>query len=85
MPRPRSDITNSPAIGVRVTVEEYEIYKKLGGGPWLRAYLQDIAARRKEDAQANTAHATATERVVAVRSAGPAALSQDSKTNRLFR
>ena len=81
MPRPKSDITNSPAIGIRVTVEEYEIYKKLGGGVWLRTYLKDIAARRKEDAQANTATTTG---MVAVRSAGPTALSKSTQTNRPF-
>ena len=53
MPRVKSEITNAPVIGVRVTEEEHEVYKKLGGGRWLRAYLTDIVERRKEDAKAD--------------------------------
>ena len=55
MPRAKSEITGGPIIGLRVTEEEYEVYQKLGGGKWLRAYLGDIVERRKEDATANTA------------------------------
>lgn len=82
MPRAKSEITGAHTIGVRISLEEYDVYKKLGGGPWLRSYLKDIATRRKEDAQANSAHARPTERMVAVRSAGPTALSK-SQTQHL--
>ena len=71
MPRAKSELTDAPIIGVRVTKEEHEVYKKLGGGRWLRTYLKDIADRRQEDAQANAAIPRATTGMVAVRSTGP--------------
>ena len=81
MPRPKSDITGAHTVGVRLSKEEYEVYRKLGGGPWLRAYLKDIATRRKEDAQANTATATG---MVAVYPAQPKPVPKSTKTNRPF-
>lgn len=81
MPRAKSEITNAPVIGVRVTEEEHEVYKKLGGGRWLRAYLTDIIERRKEDAKANAATATG---MVAVYPAQPKPVPKSTKTNRPF-
>jgi hypothetical protein len=81
MPRAKSEITGGPVIGLRVTEEEYEVYKKLGGGQWLRAYLRDIVERRKEDAKANSA---TTRGMVAVYQARPEPVPKSTKTNRPF-
>lgn len=81
MPRAKSEITGGPVIGLRVTEEEYEVYKKLGGGRWLRAYLRDIIERRKEDAKANSA---TTRGMVAVYQARPEPVPKSTKTNRPF-
>lgn len=81
MPRPRSEITDGAQIVVRVTKEQHEIFKKLGGSVWLRAYLEDIAARRKEDAAANAA---TTRGMVAVRAAGSTPVPQSAKAHRPF-
>jgi len=81
MPRAKSEITGGPVIGLRVTEEEYEVYKKLGGGRWLHAYLRDIVERRKEDAKANSA---TTRGMVAVYPARPEPVPKSTKTNRPF-
>jgi len=42
VPRPKSEITKAgKTIGIRVTQSEYEEYKKLGAGKWLRAFLRE--------------------------------------------
>ena len=84
MPRAKSELTDAPIIGVRVTKEEHEVYKKLGGGRWLRTYLKDIADRRQEDAQANAAIPRATTGMVAVYPAQPKPVPKSTKTNRPF-
>lgn len=84
MPRAKSEVTNGPIIGVRVTPEEHEVYKKLGGGRWLRAYLRDIAGRKAEDAQANAAIPRATTGMVAVYPAQPKPIPPSTKANRPF-
>jgi hypothetical protein len=77
MPRAKSEITNGPVIGVRVTKEEHEVYKKLGGGRWLRAYLREILGRKAEDAEANS---TTARGMVAVYPAQPKPLPTSAKT-----
>ena len=84
MPRAKSEITNAPVIGVRVTEEEHEVYKKLGGGRWLRAYLTDIVERRKQDAQENAAITATIPGMVAVYPARPQPVPKSTKANRPF-
>ena len=80
MPRAKSKITGGPVIGLRVTEEEHEVYKKLGGGRWLRAYLRDIIGRKAEDAEANAAIPRATTGMVAVYPAQPKPFPTSAKT-----
>jgi hypothetical protein len=50
MPRAKTELTKSGrAIGVRLTVSEYEEYKRLGASKWLRKFLQESRDRRKND------------------------------------
>lgn len=47
MPRPKTELTKSgKAIGVRVTVSEYEEWIKIGGSKWLRKLLQQSRDNR---------------------------------------
>lgn len=81
MPRPKSEITDGAQLVARVTKEQHEVFKKLGGSVWLRAYLNDIVQRRKEDAEANSAAARG---MVAVYPARPAPIPKSTKANRPF-
>jgi len=46
MPRPKTELTTNPKIvGVRLTQELFKEWRKLGGGLWLRKYLEE---HRKE-------------------------------------
>jgi hypothetical protein len=43
MPRPKSDITGQQGyVGMRLTVDQREVFRKLGGAQWLRDYLNLI-------------------------------------------
>jgi hypothetical protein len=43
MPRPKTELTKSgKIIGIRITQSEHEEWVKLGGGKWLRKFLQDL-------------------------------------------
>jgi len=84
VPRAKSEVTGGPIIGVRVTQEEHEVYKKLGGGRWLRAYLRDTAGGKAEDAQPSKADTAATKRVVAVHSAQPKDVPFHKRAHRPF-
>jgi hypothetical protein len=48
MPRAKTELTKSgKAVGVRLTVSEYEEYELLGKSKWLRKFLQDSRDKRK--------------------------------------
>ena len=52
MPRQKSELTKSgKSIGIRVTQSEYSEYMKLGGGKWLRKFLQQIRDRENNEHQ----------------------------------
>jgi hypothetical protein len=54
MPRPKSELTKAgKTIGIRVTQSEYAEFTKLGGGKWLRKFLQDIRDRNKANDRTN--------------------------------
>ena len=78
MPRPKSEITGQQGfVGMRLTEKQREAFKELGGPKWLRAYLNDILARREEDAKT---YAERTGSVVAVHPAGPKPVPEKPKT-----
>jgi hypothetical protein len=50
MPRPKSELTNSgKTIGVRLSEWEYQEWKKLGSGKWLRQFLMESKKKRVAD------------------------------------
>ena len=40
MPRPKSIITDGAYVSMRMTKEQKEMFKDIGGADWLRNYLQ---------------------------------------------
>ena len=49
MPRPKSELTKcGKTVGVRLTQSEYEEWLKLGGGKWLREFLQESRDKRQK-------------------------------------
>ena len=40
MPRPKSNITDGAYVGMRMTKEQKEMFKDIGGAKWLRNYLE---------------------------------------------
>lgn len=50
MPRPKSELTTNPKIvGARLTQELFREWRKLGGGVWLRKFLEE--SRRQRNAK----------------------------------
>jgi hypothetical protein len=78
MPRAKSELTGQQGfVGVRLTEAQRETFYKLGGAAWLRAYLNDIIARREDDA---TTYAKRIGSVVAVQPPRPKPVSEKPKT-----
>ena len=49
MPRPKSELTKcGKTVGVRLTQSEYEEWIKLGGGKWLRKFLQESRDKKQK-------------------------------------
>lgn len=85
MPRPKSEITNQRGyVGIRLTEEQREIYRKLGGPDWLRAYLNDIIERHSDKPRPQKINPATTERMVAVRQVRPQEVSFQVRAHRPF-
>lgn len=78
MPRAKSELTGQQGfVGVRLTEAQRETFYKLGGATWLRACLNDIIARKEDDAKT---YAKRVGSVVAVQPTGPKPVSEKPKT-----
>jgi hypothetical protein len=51
MPRPKSELTatTQKCIGVRLTLWQYDEWKRLGGAKWLRQMLFENKKQRQEN------------------------------------
>ena len=53
MPRPKSELTGQTNVNIRMTKEQKQMFKDLGGAEWLRKYLarqllqEEIQLRQK--------------------------------------
>lgn len=85
MPRPKSDITGQRGyVGMRLTVDQRETFRKLGGVQWLRSYLDEIIKLQLQ-LEIETADPKGTGGVVAVHSPRPKKIPKANTTVRQSR